>query len=112
MPPSERQSGRRRELGGRPEGDAPATDRAAASIGDIDVQDIDNVRMAGQSARLRAVPEGTAPDTARRGRREDLHRHRPVQRGLRAAVDDAETTPADLVGILEPGRRELRHDRT
>ena len=39
-----------------------------------------------------------------------LHRNGAVQSDLGAPVDDAEAATADLIGVVEPGRAQLRDD--
>ena len=69
----------------------------------------DDIGMPGQPAHRPLLPQEPVTVLVEIGD-EHLDRHRAVQGGLGAAIDDPETAPADLFGIVESGRTQLRND--
>ncbi len=85
-------------------------DERLTGRGDIDLEDIDDIRMAGQPThRLFLTQESlTALGIDLRG--EHLDSDHPIQRVLDTAIDNAEPTPADLDRIRQAHRLQLVHD--
>ena len=79
------------------------------AFGFADLQHADDVRVAGQPAHRPLLTQEPLPVLVELGG-EHLDRHRAVQGELGAAIDDPETAPADLFGIVESGRTQLRND--
>ena len=81
----------------------------AAALGLADLQHADNVGVPCEPTH-RALLAQKPFSVLLHLRGEDLHGHHAIKRRLATAKDDAESTPADLIGISESGRTQLRDD--
>ncbi len=78
---------------------------------DADFEHGHNVRVAGQTTHRPLFPEESFPILLREIRGQNLDGDGPVERGLRAPVDDAEAAAPDLPGVVESVRTQLRGGR-
>nr|GLK33571.1 hypothetical protein GCM10017611_04130 [Rhodococcus wratislaviensis] len=77
-------------------------------MGDPGLQDVDDVRVPGQSPHRLLLTQKTRAIHGVRIRAQNFHGNQPVEGGLPAPVHDAETTTASDARILETLGRQLR----
>jgi hypothetical protein len=80
-----------------------------AAGGLADLQHADDVGVPAESAHRALLTQKSLSVLVQFGG-EDLDRHDAIQRRLVTAKDDAEPTPADLIGVSKSGRTQFRDD--
>ena len=83
-------------------------DEWPATFGHTDLQDVHDVRVAGQRSHRVALTQEPFLVVVVEIGREHLDGDGPPERLLVAAIDDAATAPAHFDGVLEPGGCQLR----
>ncbi len=82
----------------------------SAGAGHPDLEDVDDVRMAGQFAHCDLLAHEPLHVVGLEIRGQYFHGDGAIELALVAAIHHAEPTSADLLGILETGSHQLRRD--
>jgi hypothetical protein len=83
-------------------------DERPVTFGYSDLQDVDDVRVAGKRSHREALTHKAFPVVFFEIRREHFDRDASPERLLVAAVDNSTAAPAHFDGVVEPGGCQLR----